>query len=102
MYDKLYEGIKREGEADAVHLASAAPMEYQSIIAVLLLLHLTVRFISIYAAVFVLAAAIILFKGRVLSFGVVRENDDRFQTLLYYTVLTLSLTIILAGWPLWV
>ena len=98
MYERINERLRELGEGDAVHAASAIAVEFQSAVAAVLLVFLAARMISIYFAVPAALITLILLKNKMLTFDVFCENDDRFQTLLHYLVVTLALCLLLVGW----
>ncbi|MBD3387804.1 MAG: hypothetical protein GF416_02035 [Candidatus Altiarchaeales archaeon] len=102
MYGDLLKGLWNRDSGDSVHAASVFAIEFQSIAAFLLLTFLAVRFISAYAALPAVLLALMLLRGRTLTFTVLRENDDRFQTLLFYLIVSLGVISLSVGWYLWV
>ncbi len=102
MYSKLLEGLKKRGEKEASHSASFFAIEYMSKTALILLVFLIVRWISTPAAVAATIVCAISLRGKTITEGVLRENDDKFQTLLYYTILSLAVIFIVMGCSAWI
>jgi len=79
-------------------VASGFAMEFHSRVSLLLLAFLAARFVSVYAAAAALLAGLFAMKGGPILPSVLHENDDDFQTLLFYLVLSLSAIFVLVGW----
>jgi len=90
-YGKLLRRMEGAGGVDSVHAASWVAIEFQASAAMLLLLALAARLISPYLALPALVAGALLLRGRQLTGAVLKENDDRLQTLLFYFIATFAL-----------
>ena len=101
MYDRLMRRLRDEGHADSVHAASWVAIEFQAAAALLLMVFMAARLASAYLALPALAAGLLLLRGRQLTDAVLGENDSRFQTLLFYFILSFASIIVLVGWSLW-
>jgi hypothetical protein len=97
MYKRLLKGLEKRGSADGIHAASALAIEFLSGISFVLLIFLALRWVSLPLAAAVALITTLLVASRTLTFQVLAENDDRFETLLHYMVLTFAVSIILLG-----
>ena len=100
-YDRLLQGLRKEGHADSVHAASWVAIEFQAAATVLLLLVLAARLMSPYLAFPAFVVGVLALRGRHLTETVLRENDMRFQTLLSYLILSFAVILAAVGWSLW-
>jgi len=100
VYERILEGLRRERHADSVHQASAIAVQFQSVFALLLLTFMVARLASAALAAVTGALTLALLSKRVLTFQVFTENDDRFQTLLHYLILTLAACFIFVRWTM--
>lgn len=98
-YNKAVDDLRECGErVDAASVAAVLTAEFQLYMGLLLMLLLLFRMFSPIAAV-ILIIPIALFSRRLFySRTAFRENDDRFNTLLFYVMVTLVSVIILVGW----
>jgi hypothetical protein len=101
MYDRLLKRLGGREHADSIHAASWVAIEFQAALAMLLLLFLAARFVSPYLAVPALLLGILALRGKQLTDTVLRENDSRFQTLLFYFIVTFAFILFTVGWSIW-
>lgn len=101
MYEGLVDGLKKKGESDSVHAASALAIEYQSAAAFVLLAVLAARLIHPLLGLVAFTATVALSYRGPLTYRVLKENDDRMETLLYYMVASLGFITLVVGWSAW-
>ena len=101
MYDRIVKKLGERGEADSVHAASWVAIEFQAAAAFLLMLVLAARLASPYLALPALLVGIAALRGRHLTETVLRENDRRFQTLLFYSIISFAFILLAVGWSAW-
>ena len=100
MYEELIDGLQKRGERDSVHAASYFAIEYMSKAALILLLVWILKpFSLIFAVPFVIALVFVL-RGINFSDQVLHENNDQFQTLLFYMITTLAIVFLAVGWSM--
>jgi len=98
-YRKIVEDIKkREAEVTPSSVAAVMTVELQLFLGLLLALFLLARMVSPAAAVVVMIPVTLLSMRLFYSKTAFRENDDRFNTLLFYAILALVSIIVLVGW----
>jgi hypothetical protein len=89
---------KDEGvRGDAIHEASNISIEYLSKAGFILMAFWSLKFASVYVA---FAAALILsyyLAGKSLTYAVLRENNDSFDNLLHYFIVTLAGVFLVLG-----
>ncbi len=96
MYKKLVDPMG-EGNADGIHTASYVAIEYMARAGFLLIAFWAFKFISPYAAAFAFLAVAYAVKGRTLAPLVLAENNDSFDTLLFYLIVSLAAIFIVLG-----
>jgi len=102
MYEKLVDSVKGRERADSVHAASWIGIEFMSFAAALLGVFLAVRLVSVYLAPVALLLGIAALRGRQLTVGVLAENDDSLDTLLYWFIMFFAFVIVALGVQAWI
>jgi len=98
-YTKIAEDLRKRGsEVSSSSVAAVLTVEFQLMLASLLaLLALLRMFSDVVAAVVVIPLAVLSIRLHY-SKTAFQENDDRFSTLLFYSIVSLVSVILLVGW----
>jgi hypothetical protein len=102
MYRKLVERMGEGGRGDSVHAASWMAIEFQAAAALTLMLVLGARLVSPWLALPAFLLGALSLGGRQLTEAIFRENDSRFETLLFYFMASFALIMLSVGWSAWI
>jgi len=92
--------IEKQMTADSIGLASILTIHLQTLLGLLLLFFLIARLSSpiIAGALAIWVIYCVWVNQPSPAFKALRENDDRFTTLLFYFILSLTLVVVTVGW----
>jgi len=98
-YQEIAEDLKeRKAKVDSPSVAAVMTTEFQLAMGTLLTLFMLLRAFSSLAAVAVGVPLALISIRMAYSKTAFRENDDRFSTLLFYTIVFLVALVVLVGW----
>jgi len=101
MYDGLMRDMGDVDGRDSVHAASWIAIEFQAAATLILMGMLAARLLHPLLAVpAIVVGAAVIWKLELTPF-VLAENDQRFQTLLFYFMVVFGMLMAYAGWLMW-
>jgi len=100
-YTRIISGLRKHGEeVTPASVAAVLTVEFQIMLALLLAMLALLRMFSNIIAVVILIPMALFSLKVFYPDSTFQENDDRFNTLLFYFIATLVVIILLVGWQM--